>query len=155
MNINPTKEQLAEIALTTAETVVSFGIRPKVAMLSFSTRDSAKHEMVDKVKEATRLVKEKDHDLIIDGEIQVDAAIVSEVSEKKCPGSVLEGQANVLIFPDLNAGNIGYKLVQRLAGYKAIGPIMQGLNMPINDLSRGASVQDIVDAAVITVIQGL
>jgi phosphate acetyltransferase len=155
LNIDPTPEQLSEIALTTAETAISFGIKPKVAMLSFSTRDSAKHEMIDKVKKATQLTRQKDKDLIIDGEIQLDAAIVPTVAQKKCPDSPLEGEANVLIFPDLDAGNIGYKLVQRLAGYKAVGPIMQGLNKPINDLSRGASLQDIVDLAAITVIQGL
>jgi phosphate acetyltransferase len=124
-------------------------------MLSFSTRDSAKHEMIDKVKKATQIVRQKDKDLIIDGEIQLDAAIVPTVAQKKCPDSPLEGEANVLIFPDLNSGNIGYKLVQRFAGYKAVGPIMQGLNKPVNDLSRGASIQDIVDLAAITVIQGL
>ena len=155
LNIDPTSEQLCEIALTSAESAISFGYKPKVAMLSFSTRDSAKHELVDKVKNATMLVKQKDKDLIIDGEIQLDAAIVPEVAMKKCPDSPLEGEANVLIFPDLNSGNIGYKLVQRFGGFKAIGPIMQGLNKPVNDLSRGASVQDIVDLAAITVIQGL
>jgi phosphate acetyltransferase len=155
LNIDPTAEQLSEIALTTGETAISFGIKPKVAMLSFSTRDSAKHEMIDKVKKATQIVRQKDKDLIIDGEIQLDAAIVPTVAQKKCPDSPLEGEANVLIFPDLNSGNIGYKLVQRFAGYKAVGPIMQGLNKPVNDLSRGASIQDIVDLAAITVIQGL
>lgn len=155
LNINPTAEQLAEIALVTAETAVSFGIKPKVAMLSFSTHGTAKHEMVDKVARATELVKQKDKDLIVDGEIQFDAAIIPEVAEKKCPNSPLNGEANVLIFPDLNSGNIGYKIAERLGDYKAIGPIMQGLNKPINDLSRGCSVQDIVDLAVITLIQGL
>lgn len=155
LNINPTSEQLAEIAYVTAQTAISFGIKPRIAMLSFSTRGSAKHEMVDKVRIATELVRKKDPDLIVDGEIQLDAALVPSVAEKKCPGSPIEGDANVLIFPDLNSGNIGYKLVERLDGCKAIGPIMQGLNKPINDLSRGCSVQDIVDLAVITVIQGL
>lgn len=155
LNINPTSEQLAEIAYTSAETAISFGIKPKVAMLSFSTHGTAKHEMVDKVRIATELVGKKDKDLIVDGEIQLDAAIVPEVAEKKCKDSPLQGDANVLIFPDLNSGNIGYKLVERLNGYRAIGPIMQGLNKPINDLSRGCSVQDIVDLAVITIMQGL
>lgn len=155
LNINPDSEQLAEIALTTAETAISFGIKPKVAMLSFSTHGTAKHEMVDKVRIATELVKKKDKDLIVDGEMQLDAAIVPEVAEKKCPGSPLQGDANILIFPNLNSGNIGYKLVERLGGCKAIGPIMQGLNKPINDLSRGCSVQDIVDLSVITIVQGL
>jgi phosphate acetyltransferase len=155
LNINPTAEQLAEIALTSAETAISFGIKPKIAMLSFSTHGSAKHEMVDKVAKATKLVHEKDKDVIMDGEIQLDAAIIPSVAEVKCPNSPLEGEANILIFPDLNAGNIGYKLVERFAGYKAIGPIMQGLNRPCNDLSRGASVQDIVDLTIITIIQAL
>lgn len=155
LNINPTAEQLAETAYVTAQTAISFGIKPKIAMLSFSTHGSAKHEMADKIAKATSLVREKDADIIIDGEIQLDAAIISSIAEKKCPDSPLHGNANVLIFPDLNSGNIGYKLVERLGGYKAIGPIMQGLNKPINDLSRGSSVDDIVDLAVITVIQGL
>lgn len=155
LNINPTAEQLSEIAYTTAQTAISFGIKPKIAMLSFSTHGTAKHELIDKVAKATSLLKEKDKDLIVDGEIQLDAAIVPAIAQKKCPGSPLEGDANVLIFPDLNSGNIGYKLVERLNGWKAIGPIMQGLNKPINDLSRGCSVDDIVDLAVITVIQGL
>ncbi len=155
LNIKPDAEQLAEIGLVSADTAISFGIKPKVAMLSFSTHGTAKHEMVDTVAKATGLLRSKDRDLVVDGEIQLDAAIVPEVAEKKCKDSPLHGEANVLIFPDLNAGNIGYKLVERLGGYKAVGPIMQGLNKPINDLSRGCSVQDIVDLAVITVIQGL
>jgi phosphate acetyltransferase len=155
LNMNPTAEQLSEIAYTTAQTAISFGIKPKIAMLSFSTHGTAKHELVDKIVKATVLLKEKDKDLIIDGEIQLDAAIIPEVAAKKCKDSPLAGEANILIFPDLNSGNIGYKLTERLGEYKAIGPIMQGLNKPINDLSRGASVQDIVDLAVITVIQGL
>lgn len=155
LNINPTAEQLAETGLVSAETAISFGIKPRVAMLSFSTHGTAKHEMVEKVAKATELLKSMDKDLIVDGEIQLDAAIVPAVAEKKCKDSPLHGEANVLIFPDLNAGNIGYKIAERLGGYKAIGPIMQGLNKPINDLSRGCSVQDIVDLAVITIIQGL
>ena len=153
LNMNPTAEELAGIALTSAATVLKLGVEPKIAMLSFSTRDTAKHEMVDKVKTATQIVRKKSPHLIIDGEIQADAAIVPEVAQKKCRDSVLQGKANVLIFPDLNSGNIGYKLVQRLAGFKAVGPIMQGLNKPINDLSRGASVDDVVELAAITVIQ--
>lgn len=155
LNINPTAEQLAEIALVTAETAISFGIKPKVAMLSFSTHGTAKHEMVDKVAKATELIKQRDKDILVDGEIQFDAAIIPEVAEKKCPNSPLKGEANVLIFPDLNAGNIGYKIAERLGEYKAIGPIIQGLNKPINDLSRGCSIQDIVDLTTITIIQGL
>jgi len=153
LNINPTAEELAAIALTTAATALKLNLEPKVAMLSFSTRDSAKDVSVDKVKRATQIAKEKSPELLIDGEIQGDAAIVPEVAMKKCRDSVLQGQANVLIFPDINSGNIAYKLVQRLAGFKAIGPIMQGLNKPINDLSRGASVDDVVELAAITVIQ--
>ena len=155
LNMNPTAEELSEIAYVSAETAISFGIKPRVAMLSFSTHGTAKHEMVEKVAKATTLVKSKDKDLVVDGEIQLDAAIVPSVFEKKCKNSPLQGEANVLIFPDLNSGNIGYKLAERLGGYKAVGPIMQGLNKPVNDLSRGCSVQDIVDLAVITVIQGL
>jgi phosphate acetyltransferase len=155
ININPGSEQLAEIALTTAGTCVSIGVKPKVAMLSFSTRGSAQHEMVDKVRNAAAIVKEKDKDLIVEGEIQLDAAIVPEVCRKKCADSRLEGDANVLIFPDLNAGNIGYKLVERLGHYRAIGPVMQGLNKPVNDLSRGSSIEDIAALAAVTVLQGL
>jgi phosphate acetyltransferase len=153
LTINPTAEELAAIALTTASTALRLGIEPKIAMLSFSTRDSAKHELIDKVKNATKIVKSKSPELIIDGEIQADAAIIPEVAMKKCADSMLQGNANVLIFPDLNSGNISYKLVQRLAGFKAIGPVMQGLNKPINDLSRGASVDDVVELAAITVLQ--
>ena len=155
LNINPTAEQLAEIAYVSAQTAISFGIKPKIAMLSFSTHGTAKHEMVYKVAKATELLRSMDKDLIVDGEIQFDAAIIPEVAEKKCPNSLLHGEANVFIFPDLNSGNIGYKIAERLGGYKAIGPIMQGLNKPVNDLSRGCSVEDIVDLSVITVIQGL
>ena len=155
LNINPTSDQLAEIAATTADTVINFGIKPKIAMLSFSTRDSAKHEMVDKVKNATRSVKEKHPELLIDGEIQFDAAIIPGVMQRKCADSVLKGDANVFIFPDLNSGNISYKIAERLGGYKAIGPIMQGLNKPVNDLSRGCSSQDVVDLTAITVLQSL
>lgn len=155
LNINPTAEQLAEIAYVSAQTAVSFGIKPKIAMLSFSTYGTAKHEMVDKVSKATMLLKQMDKDLIVDGEIQFDAAIIPEVAEKKCKDSPLHGNANVLIFPDLNSGNIGYKIAERLGEYKAIGPIMQGLNKPMNDLSRGCSVQDIVDLSVITIVQSL
>jgi phosphate acetyltransferase len=155
LTIDPTSEELASIALTSAETVINFGIKPKIAMLSFSTRGSAKHELVDTVQNATKIIKQKNPELSVDGEIQVDAAIVPDVYKKKCPDSMLEGQANVLIFPDLNAGNIGYKLVQRMAGYNAIGPIMQGLNKPVNDLSRGASVKDVVELTAITVVQSL
>lgn len=155
MNIDPTSEQLAEIALVTAENCINFGIKPKVALLSFSTRDSAKHSSVDKVKGAISIIREKNSGLVVDGEIQVDAALVPEVCNKKCRNSPLNGEANVLIFPDLNSANIGYKLVERLGNYRAVGPIMQGLNKPVNDLSRGCSVDDVVDLTAITIIQGL
>ncbi len=147
---DPSSEQLADIAIATAEThrkVVKK--EPIVAMLSFSTKGSAKHALVDKVIEATEIVRRKRPDLQIDGELQLDAAIVPEVGEKKSPGSPVAGKANVLIFPDLNAGNIGYKLTQRIAGCEAIGPIIQGLNKPMNDLSRGCSVEDIVNVSAI------
>jgi phosphate acetyltransferase len=154
INPNPTAEELAAIAIASAHTAkVLAGIEPKVAMLSFSTKGSANHELVDKVKRATEIAKELAPDLLIDGELQVDAAIVKEVGELKAPGSPVAGQANVLIFPDLQAGNIGYKLVQRLAKANAIGPISQGLAKPVNDLSRGCSVEDIVNVIAITSVQ--
>jgi len=151
--ISPTSEELAEIAISTAENAASLDMTPKIAMLSFSTKGSAKHETVDKVAIATEIVKEKRPDLIIEGEIQVDTAIVPEVAIKKNKESKILGDANILIFPDLNSGNIAYKLTQRLAGFKAIGPIVQGLKLPVNDLSRGCSVQDIVDVTIITALQ--
>jgi phosphate acetyltransferase len=155
LNINPSPDALAEIALLSAKTCESLDMQPKVAMLSFSTRGSAKHEMVDKVRLATELAKKKNPSLIIDGEIQLDAAIDIGVSKRKCPDSVLKGKANVLIFPDLNSGNIGYKLVQRLANYEAIGPILQGLRKPANDLSRGCTKDDVINLTAITVIQSM
>lgn len=154
VNINPTAEQLASIAIASADSAKKIaGIDPKVAMLSFSTKGSAKHEFVDKVTEATKLVKEMAPELKIDGELQLDAAIVESVGALKAPGSDIAGKANVLIFPDLQAGNIGYKLVQRLAGAEAVGPICQGFNMPINDLSRGCSAEDIVNVVAMTSLQ--
>lgn len=154
VNPNPTEDQLAEIAIATAETSkVLCKTEPKVAMLSFSTFGSADHDLVTKVRNATDKAKEMRPDLLIDGELQLDAAIVEEVAKQKAPNSKVAGKANILVFPDLQAGNIGYKLVQRFAKAKAIGPICQGFAKPINDLSRGCSVQDIVDVVAITAVQ--
>ncbi len=147
---DPDPPQLASIAVSSARTFQDLiGEEPKVAMLSFSTKGSAKHELVDKVKEATRIAKELKPDLKIDGELQADSAILPQVAQKKCPDSPIGGNANVLIFPDLDAGNIAYKLVQRMAKAEAIGPVIQGLAKPANDLSRGCSVDDIVNVVAI------
>ena len=152
----PDANQLAQIAVCTAQTAKSVaGIDPKVAMLSFSTKGSAKHEVVDKVVEATRMAKEMAPDMAIDGELQADAALVASVGEKKCPGSPIAGHANVLVVPCLEVGNIGYKLVQRLGGADAIGPILQGIARPVNDLSRGCSVDDIYKMVAITACQAM
>ncbi len=151
---DPTPKQLAEIAISTARTARSIvGLEPRVAMLSFSTRGSASHPSVDKVVEATRLVRQMEPGLVIDGEIQADAAIIPEVADRKAPGSRLGGRANILIFPSLEVGNIAYKLVQRLAHAEAIGPVLQGLASPVNDLSRGCSVDDIINVVAITACQ--
>ena len=156
VNPNPDAKQLAEIAISTAETARSLGgFEPKVAMLSFSTKGSAKHELVDKVTEATRIAKELAPNLHIDGELQADAALVESVAATKAPGSEVAGKANVLVFPDLQAGNIGYKLVERFSGADAVGPILQGIAAPVNDLSRGCKVQDIVQMVVITANQAI
>ena len=156
VNPNPDAKQLAEIAVSTAETARAIaGIEPRIAMLSFSTKGSAKHELVDKVSEATRLAKEMAPDVQIDGELQVDAALIESVAKTKAPGSPVAGKANVLVFPDLQAGNIGYKLVERFSGADAVGPILQGIAAPVNDLSRGCKVQDIVQMAVITANQAI
>jgi phosphate acetyltransferase len=153
---NPNERELAEIAVVTAKTAKAIAnIEPRVAMLSFSTKGSAKHEMVDKVVNATRIAKEIDPSLKIDGELQADAAIVPAVGASKAPNSEIAGKANVLVFPTLEVGNIAYKLVQRLAGAEAVGPIMQGMAAPINDLSRGCSVEDIVNVVAITANQAL
>lgn len=150
----PTASELAEIAVCTGRTSqVIAGLNPRIAMLSFSTKGSAKHEVIDKVVEATRLAKEAAPDLEIDGELQADAAIIPSVGEKKAPGSKIAGHANVLVFPSLEVGNITYKLVQRFAEAEAIGPILQGMAAPINDLSRGCSVSDIVKLVSITACQ--
>ncbi|MCP4356255.1 MAG: phosphate acetyltransferase [Proteobacteria bacterium] len=148
---NPTASELAEIAVETGKTTRAIGgFEPKIAMLSFSTKGSAKHEMVDKITEATRLAKELAPDMKIDGELQADAAIIPAIGASKAPGSEIAGHANVLVFPTLETGNIAYKLVQRLAKAEAVGPVLQGMAAPINDLSRGCSVDDIVSLVAIT-----
>jgi len=147
---NPTDAQLADIAITSAKNFQAVtGQEPRVAMLSFSTKGSATHADIDKVVSATKIAKEKAPSLLLDGEMQADAALVASVGERKCKGSPVAGKANVLIFPDLDAGNIGYKLTERLAGAEAVGPIVQGLNKPYCDLSRGCSVDDMVNVAAI------
>lgn len=151
---NPSDRELAEIAVATGETTRAIaGFEPRIAMLSFSTKGSAKHEMVDKVVNATKMAKEMDPSLKIDGELQADAAIVEAIGQKKAPDSEIAGKANVLVFPTLETGNITYKLVQRLAGAEAVGPVLQGMAAPINDLSRGCSVSDIVNLVAITANQ--
>ncbi|WP_372751811.1 phosphate acetyltransferase [Labilibaculum sp.] len=151
---NPTASELAEIAVATAKTTKAIAkMEPRVAMLSFSTMGSGKHEMVDKVVEATRLAKEMAPEFQIDGELQADAAIVEAIGAQKAPNSKVAGKANVLVFPTLEVGNIAYKLVQRLAGAEAVGPVLQGMAAPINDLSRGCSVSDIVNLVAITANQ--
>ena len=156
VNPCPSAEELAQIAVSTAETARTLAqIEPRVAMLSFSTKGSAKHELIDKVTEATRMAKELAPELNIDGELQADAALVEKVGASKAPGSPVAGRANVLVFPDLQAGNIGYKLVERFSGADAIGPILQGIAAPVNDLSRGCKVQDIVQMVIITANQAM
>ena len=155
MNIAPDAETLAEIGRATAGSARAFGYEPRVAFLSFSTRDSAKDASIDRMKEAVRLVRAQEPALLVDGELQFDAAILPSVAAKKCPDSPLAGQANVFVFPDLNAGNIAYKITERLGGAAAFGPIFQGLNKPVNDVSRGCSVQDFADVAAITALQAL
>ncbi len=154
LNINPNAEELAQIAIQSAESFKTLvGGQPKIAMLSYSTNGSGSGESVDKVRQATQIIKQLHPDFIVDGEIQADAAIVPQVAQTKFPTGLTQGQANVLIFPDINSGNIGYKLVERLGQAQAIGPISQGLNYPINDLSRGCNVEDVVNAIAITSIQ--
>jgi len=158
VNPNPTDEDLAEITILASETAKQIcGIDPKVAMLTYSSKsgDEMTDENVCKVKRAYQMVKERAPELVVDGELQADAAIVESVAKQKAPGSVVGGKANVLIFPDLNAGNIAYKLVQRLAGVKAVGPILQGLNQPVNDLSRGTTADEIVLCMAVTILQSV
>ncbi|ASS87355.1 phosphate acetyltransferase [Geobacillus lituanicus] len=155
INIAPNSHDLAEIAVESARTAKMFGLTPRVALLSFSTKGSASSPETEKVVEAVRLAKEMAPDLILDGEFQFDAAFVPEVAKKKAPDSVIQGDANVFIFPSLEAGNIGYKIAQRLGGFEAVGPILQGLNKPVNDLSRGCSAEDAYKLALITAAQSL
>lgn len=151
---NPTDKELAEIAVVSGRTARSLaGMEPRVALLSFSTKGSAKHELIDKVISATKIAQQMAPDMLIDGELQGDAALVESVGKTKAPGSKVAGKANVLVFPDLNCGNIAYKIVQRLADAEAFGPILQGIAAPVNDLSRGCSVSDIVSMIAITVKQ--
>lgn len=155
INIAPDSEDLAEIAIESAKTGQLFDVDPRVALLSFSTKGSAKSPETERVVEALTIAQEKDPKLTIDGEFQFDAAFVPSVAEKKAPDSALKGDANVFVFPNLDAGNIGYKMAERLGGFEAIGPILQGLNKPVNDLSRGCSVDDVYKLALITAMQAL
>lgn len=155
INIELDAEGLAGVAVESAKTAKMFGIDPKVAMLSFSTKGSAKHDLATKVEEATKLAHELDPELELDGELQFDAAIVETVGNQKAPGSKVAGHANVFIFPSLEAGNIGYKIAQRLGGFEALGPILQGLNKPITDLSRGCNAEDVYKLSIITACQSV
>ncbi|AZU64646.1 phosphate acetyltransferase [Neobacillus mesonae] len=155
INIAPDSNDLAEIAIESAKTAETFDIEPRVAMLSFSTKGSAKSEETERVVAAVAEAKRRDPSVVLDGEFQFDAAFVPSVAKSKAPDSVLQGDANVFIFPSLEAGNIGYKIAQRLGGFEAVGPILQGLNRPVNDLSRGCNEEDVYKLALITAAQGL
>lgn len=148
--IEPNSHELAGVALDTAETAKRFCLEPRIAMLSFSTNGSARHPHVDKVREATAMIRDRNPELLVEGELQVDTALVPEVAKRKFPGSKIKGDANILIFPNLEAGNIAYKLVERLAKAEAVGPILQGLNKPVNDLSRGCDYKDIANVVAFT-----
>ncbi|MFE8697821.1 phosphate acetyltransferase [Cytobacillus sp. FJAT-53684] len=155
INISPDSKDLAEIAIESAKTAKMFDIEPRVAMLSFSTKGSAKSPETEKVSEAVQEAKKREPELVLDGEFQFDAAFVPSVAEKKAPDSPLKGNANIFIFPSLEAGNIGYKIAQRLGQFEAVGPILQGLNRPVNDLSRGCNEEDVYKLALITAAQAL
>lgn len=155
INIDLDAEGLAEVAVVSNETARQFGMDPKIAMLSFSTKGSASHDRVTMVAEATKMAKEKNPEMAIDGELQFDAAFVETVAKKKAPGSEVAGHANVFVFPNIEAGNIGYKIAQRFGGFEAIGPILQGLNAPVNDLSRGCSEDEVYSLAIITAAQAV
>ena len=155
VNINPTSEQLCDIAISSVETARLFEVDPKVAFLSFSTKGSAKSDEVSKVQTAVEMMKEKTVDFEYDGELQFDAAFDKATGEKKAPGSKVAGKANVFIFPDLQSGNIGYKIAQRLGGYEALGPILQGVRMPVNDLSRGCNEEEVYKMAILSISQSL
>lgn len=155
VNINPTSEELCDIAISSVETARVFDMDPKVAFLSFSTKGSAKGPEVEKMQKAVELMKDRDVDFDYDGELQFDAAYDKNTGEKKAPNSKVAGKANVFIFPDLQAGNIGYKIAQRLGGYEALGPILQGVKMPVNDLSRGCNEEEVYKMAILTITQGL
>ena len=150
INIDPSEDDLVEIAIESAKTAKIFGIDPKVAMLSYSTLGSGKGPSVTKVANATKKIKEAAPELAVEGEIQFDASVSPEVAEVKCPGSPVAGQANTFIFPDINAANIGYKIASRLGGYTAVGPVLQGLNAPINDLSRGCNAEEVYSMSIVT-----
>lgn len=155
ININPNSQELAEIAVTSAKTAQLFDIDPKVALLSFSTKGSAKSDEVTKVAEAAKLAQQMDPDFALDGELQFDAAFVPKVAQQKAPNSAVAGQATVFVFPELQSGNIGYKIAQRFGGFEAIGPVLQGLNKPVSDLSRGCNEEDVYKLSLITAAQAL